>query len=357
MRKFIQLMFFIFCSSVIAQELIWFPMDSKWIGASSGTIHVRKFSEPRLLMSIIYENYYITFFPLDMKYEYFKKNTFLLGDLRIDERTGFRYYKILNSNFENHRLYILKGKDFLVLVNIYFSNGKEIIASGIDWTETLLSMEQMIQRRKKDLVDDLWFEWEYLDSGISKIISSSFLEETLNGKVVDYKPEYMINRISRLPDETEYGGPAFFDNFMRCWAEGVPGDGIGEWLQVEFTRPSDEIMILNGYVDFRNMSAYMHNNRLKKIRIESERPAFSIEYTLPDYVAYHSVPLPQKTTKVKITILEVYKGLKYSDTCVTAIALPQERSRSIEEEKREVLEYLKKNKVLDYLSQYKREQK
>lgn len=293
---------------------------------------------------------------MDSNYSNFIKNIAILGEAKIDEETGFRYFNVLNSKEQNHRLYILMGKDILILVSKYNSNNKEIIASGIDWTETILSMDQMIQSRKGDIVDDIAFEWEYLDSGIGTIRSSSFLVEIVKSKTVDYKPEYMINRICRCPDETGYGGSAVFDNFMRCWAEGVPGDGLGEWLEVEFTRPSNEIMILNGYVDFRNMSAYKNNNRLKKIRVESQNPKFSIEYTLPDYVAYHSVPLPQKTSKVKITILEVYKGTKYDDTCVTAIALPQERTRSIEEEKREVLQFLKELKVFEYLDQYKKEQ-
>ncbi len=348
----------------------WFPQDSTWFSPNTNGRRNFGFYGDNIInlyegMKIVIYDQYILLFLNNDKYTYedFKNYLYHFTSLKVDPETGYRYFEIFDESYgEYMRMYLLSGKDIMVLVKTEKFNGAEQFSWGFDHFELIFSMEQMLQRRKKFMINGEYVEHEYLDSGIKTISASSYLTETIKGKKVEYKPEYMINRICKLPEKTdERGFPVFdegfpiFDNFKPCWAEGVPGDGIGEWLQVEFIRPSDEIMILNGYVDFRNMSAYMNNNRLKKIRIESERPAFSIEYTLPDYVAYHSVPLPQKTTKVKITILEVYKGLKYSDTCVTAIALPQERSRSIEEEKRWIYYYLKKKNVFEYINQYLKE--
>ncbi|AEJ19228.1 NADase-type glycan-binding domain-containing protein [Gracilinema caldarium] len=338
-----------------AQELLWFPMDSTWFGANTGKKSTVQFIEYNDFKIIIY-NKFLFFLNNTDNYDNFKSLLYEISEIIIDSSTGYRYYnaKHLGSK-ENTRIYLLQSKDYIIIIEKKIENNVVNLMYGFDHIENYKkSIEEMIEHRRRARVGDGFFEYEYIDSGIKSVDASSYLTETIANKMVDYKPAYLINRICKLQENIDVSFP-IFDNFMRCWAEGVPGDGIGQWLEVEFTRFSDEIMILNGYVDFRNMSAYKNNNRLKKIRVESEQPKFSIEYTLPDYVAYHSVPLPQKTKKVKITILEVYKGLKYDDTCVTAIALPQERTRSIEEEKQEVIQYLRKIHVFEYLERYKKE--
>jgi len=210
------------------------------------------------------------------------------------------------------------------------------------------------KKQRRGTLYDRPLQYRYLESGISGVTASSYLTETVGSRIVDYRPEYMMNRICKTADGWEFEPE--FDNFMRCWAEGVAGDGIGEWLKVDFSRDSDEMMILNGYIDFGNMQAYKRNNRLKRIKVESIEPAFSMEYTFEDYVAYHTIKMPMATKAVKITVLEVYKGEKYSDTCVTAITLPQERWRTKEAEDKEVRAYLQKLGVLDYVKAFKREQ-
>jgi hypothetical protein len=332
-------------------------MDSIWIGANTKNKNMVEFKKYTDFKIVIYGNI-LAFFTNEIlyNYDYFKNNLYKITTVITDPKTGYRYYNAEHSSGkEKSRIYFLQSKDFMVIIKEYIVDGKKHLQYGFDHFENYnLSMTEMIDRRKKTLVGDGYCEYEYIESGIKSIVASSYLIETIANKKIDYKPEYLISRVCKLEEDTDGSIPTF-DNFMRCWAEGVPGDGIGEWLEVEFARPSDEIMILNGYVDFKNMSAYKNNNRLKRIRIESQDPQFNIEYTLPDYVAYHSIPLPQKTKKVKITILEVYKGLKYEDTCVTAIALPQERKRSIEEEKKEVLFYLKQAGFFEYLERYRKE--
>lgn len=225
--------------------------------------------------------------------------------------------------------------------------------SAVDDFTAYASMEEGRKQRQGVWIDDLFSFYKYIDSGIGSIAASSYLTEMVHGALVDYRPDYMMNRICKLDYGSFYSE---FDNFMRCWAEGVPGDGIGEWLKVDFTRMSDELMILNGYIDFGNMQLYKRNGRLKRIRVESTAPAFSMEYSFDDFVAYHSIKLPAATQSVKITILDVFKGEKYSDTCVTAIMLPQERWRSKEEEQKEVMAYLEKLGVLAYIKKLKKEQ-
>ena len=62
------------------------------------------------------------------------------------------------------------------------------------------------------------------------------------------------------------------------------------------------------------------NNRIKKARIETDTgESFIVEFN--DCVEFKMIELSWKVEpkKVKITILEVYKGTKYDDTCITSI--------------------------------------
>ena len=97
---------------------------------------------------------------------------------------------------------------------------------------------------------------------------------------------------------------------------------------MDFEWPSNEVTVINGYFDIRKMNLYKDNNRIKRVKIESYSPAFTTEYEFEDVVKFHDIPLPEKTEHIKMTILEVYKGRKYDDTCISFIAIPPKRWRS-----------------------------
>ena len=106
----------------------------------------------------------------------------------------------------------------------------------------------------------------------------------------------------------------------------VPGkekssSGIGEYLEIEFTKPKDNLVVLNGYVDPYKHYLYKANNRVKKAVISSldkDNP-FEIEYDFEDYVHFSEINFPKAVNKVRFTIKEVYKGEKWDDTCITAV--------------------------------------
>lgn len=106
----------------------------------------------------------------------------------------------------------------------------------------------------------------------------------------------------------------------------VPGkdnntSGIGEYLEIEFTEPKDNIVILNGYVDLEKRYLYKANNRVKKAVLTSldKDNQFEIEYDFDDYVHFSEINFPKSVNKVRFTIKEVYKGEKWDDTCITAV--------------------------------------
>lgn len=184
--------------------------------------------------------------------------------------------------------------------------------------------------------------------------SSALVE---NGKPADF---YEINKIDDVNmDIGEY-------DTGTAWVEGVTGDGIGEWVIIPIRAATDdfETKIANGEtcgkldIDFflcngyqQSLDLYYKNNRVKDARISIYAAAYSAgqddayllwnpdciygrTITLNDDVVRNpiclnihtenfSVTLPEKYRKehcelyLKLEIRSVYKGSKYSDTCIS----------------------------------------
>lgn len=105
------------------------------------------------------------------------------------------------------------------------------------------------------------------------------------------------------------------------WVEGVEGDGIGEWIKLTSDKEFEvsNIVISNGY--YKTEELYFKNNRIKKVKIDvSNEESFTQELNcsvpIPQVI---QLPKPVKTNFVKITILEVEKSNKYSDTCISEV--------------------------------------
>ena len=127
--------------------------------------------------------------------------------------------------------------------------------------------------------------------------------------------------------------------------EGAKGYGIVEYLDIEIKWKSDEMQILNGFVDFTRMDLYEKNSRVKTVLIESENPKFAQEYELDDIVRYTVVKLPAKTDKIRMTIKDVYKGSKYDDTCISSILVTNPNLPSYEEMEEKILKAIKKSGI------------
>ncbi len=152
-----------------------------------------------------------------------------------------------------------------------------------------------------------------------------------------------VNVSSRL--SSKYSVENMFDfNFNTAWAEGIKGDGIGEKIEIELNKyPLTAICLINGYT--KNADLYKNNNRIKKLKIEIEYVDYkdstkldteSKEVMLQDF-EFQDVSKNnfgniisvisdygegyRKITKITLTILDVYKGTKYSDTCISELLL------------------------------------
>jgi hypothetical protein len=117
-----------------------------------------------------------------------------------------------------------------------------------------------------------------------------------------------------------------------CWAEGVAGNGEGEWLEINAKVPVllDTVQITNGLAV--SDALFRANNRIKKLDL-SVNGGDPITVQLPDQMDPFSIKLPETkevVRSIRLTIREVYPGTKYQDTCITRVRLFRNLSRAPE---------------------------
>jgi hypothetical protein len=144
------------------------------------------------------------------------------------------------------------------------------------------------------------------------------------------------------------------------WCEGVDGDGIGESVTMSITTKTDMIerdrifritslMIVNGYA--KDQTTWQNNGRVKTLRLyvgdrywcdlhlaDIIKPQI---FEFPSFmhispavhgkeipaagifaeIEYGDDNVPVYRTDLKFEIIEVYRGNKYDDTCITGIAI------------------------------------
>lgn len=124
-------------------------------------------------------------------------------------------------------------------------------------------------------------------------------------------------KLNYYPSNIKDGKPS------TSWVEGVQGSGIGEWVMLTTSNAQKlkGIKIINGYAS--SMEFYNKNNRVRSIMLEFSDGSF-VKKELGDtsrewqYLDFKEEIL---TNSIKITILDVYRGNKYDDTCIAEIDL------------------------------------
>ncbi|MDR0316753.1 MAG: hypothetical protein LBH97_07640 [Treponema sp.] len=107
------------------------------------------------------------------------------------------------------------------------------------------------------------------------------------------------------------------------WVEGVSGNGIGEYIEMDYTGSFigeiNGIVISNGFVSANNPDLFLKNNRVKRILIEGNNDSFRNEYDILDTPNLQTIMFPMNVSKIKITILDIYEGTTWDDTCINMI--------------------------------------
>ncbi|MBO4439974.1 MAG: hypothetical protein J5798_11555 [Spirochaetaceae bacterium] len=114
-----------------------------------------------------------------------------------------------------------------------------------------------------------------------------------------------------------YSAENLYDASWKSWVEGEKADGLNSEIVYQYNSPKDirALVIRNGYGELRY---FYQNNRVKDIQLSDGKSTYKL--TLRDTY------LPQifeiefnSCTEIKIKILSVYKGTKYSDTCLAEL--------------------------------------
>lgn len=181
---------------------------------------------------------------------------------------------------------------------------------------------------------------------------------------------------SELKSKNEqYAAKNVFDNNpSTAWAEGACGSGINENIKIDFAPYTaggkiegstlvSQIGIINGYA--KSKEVFMSNNRVKKIRISyysrlglegyntqelmqndkilgssgiqsnNNYDPILNEVILGEYLVEDKMEMqyiqfdePLLASYIKITILDVYKGDKFDDTCISEVKVITEKEHN-----------------------------
>jgi len=119
------------------------------------------------------------------------------------------------------------------------------------------------------------------------------------------------------------------ETYSGAWCEGAKGNGIGQWVSVNIYVPVKTLWVENGYQ--KSNKTFTRNNRVRRAIIETASSG-SFEVTLKDAMGRQHIYLPnwEKSGKVKLTILSVYSGSHYKDTCISLMWPDAEELRELE---------------------------
>ncbi|MBO4704433.1 MAG: hypothetical protein J5647_01705 [Spirochaetaceae bacterium] len=164
------------------------------------------------------------------------------------------------------------------------------------------------------------------------LIKNLKASSTLTDKYHTYSADGMLKVYAKNPNSEnlyyqQASAPKFWVRDNIPWVEGKTGDGIGEYIEFDLYPSTDyrhdkyRIRILNGYVNPLLPHLFKENNRIKTATVETDK-GYKDTISFEDVVEFTDFFIPMKKddpTHVKITIDEVYKGSKYSDTSITAL--------------------------------------
>lgn len=112
----------------------------------------------------------------------------------------------------------------------------------------------------------------------------------------------------------------FAGSSAQAWVEGQVGQGIGEWIVIEFNNPRlvSGLVIENGYQ--KNQNIYSENSRVQTIEVRFSQ-GHRETFLLADRFGSQTIifATPTVATWVQIIIGGVYPGTKYTDTAISKL--------------------------------------
>jgi hypothetical protein len=112
----------------------------------------------------------------------------------------------------------------------------------------------------------------------------------------------------------------FAGSSTQAWVEGQAGQGIGEWIVVEFNSPrlASGLVIENGYQ--KDQHIYSENSRVQAIEVRFSQ-GYAETFLLADRFGAQTIAFAKPTVAswVQIIIRNVYPGSRYTDTAISKL--------------------------------------
>lgn len=238
----------------------------------------------------------------------FKEHNYSYNDVYITlDKYGYKHVYLKNT-LDKH----VPSKDIL-LINTY-SNDEYVIEKSFVVESKELN-KSLVPVLNTDNVPGSKYPGVNKLNGIyfANPSASSYLTE---GKRI-YKPEGILCKYFN----SNVQNVSLMSKSALPWVEGKSDAGIGEYIEFDidgWKQHYPDIYILNGYVAPDKPALFKENNRIKKALIETDSGLKKI-VEFRDQVEFTGIKLTENTSHVKITILEVYEGTKYNDTCLSSI--------------------------------------
>ncbi|MGI5171982.1 hypothetical protein H0R92_00045 [Treponema sp. OMZ 840] len=218
-------------------------------------------------------------------------------------------------DFDKTHAIIIEGGGFFTSQNNFIITSEKINKEFIELRKDLLKDSyDPFSDRYSDLLDYAWI----MPNMVKSIkMSVPFLTETVKGHRVVYDDDILRFRWFLRCIDKSSDVSAFFVNDSTPMVEGAAGNGKGVVLDIDFHIPSDNLVVLNGFVDTDRPHLYKMNARMKTVRLQGDD--FDFEYTFKDYVHFAQIDFPKQVTKVKLTVADVYDGEKWEDMAISGL--------------------------------------
>lgn len=222
-------------------------------------------------------------------YKEFNKN------MLVPNKDGWYSIKL-----ENNELFLIYGSNYF----IFYNQTNPKLCS--------FAYSDVYRKEYEDMINNAYQKYYVRKKIIRKIQVPDFLIEKKNGKIIEYKADFMEDYYVNLFDSPD----SIFNPKLLPWA--TSKNPIGMKILISFTEPQKSIVILNGFINPEKRYLYKANRRLKTVKVISREADFCIEKEIEDIVHFEEINFPEYVNEIEIEILDFYEGEKYRDLCIQA---------------------------------------
>lgn len=239
-------------------------------------------------------------------------SNFLLTKYRIDQFIG---QQLPQKYYENDVDGIIETKGGQISIDVLDNphNGKSLNYSiAVDQGMRYLLVNQ---QRYLVLVSD---EFIYLlDSDKRQLFNGI----AASGRALDFLIPATTYKASSFLKEKGIEYSASNLSYLTAdkpWAVRAKNSGIGQTIEMSWDVEIGALVMINGFISYSKPALFGDNNRVKRIRVTAGESK-SEEFELQDSPDPQLLFLKNGTKRMTLTILDVYRGSKWDDTCINMV--------------------------------------